>query len=81
MDLRDRFNSNNDLVTHVGNQTLLSRDVATLICNYSAIRQAGNGVAHDATQDDIRQAVLQQPEGTGRSNLMRVFKFVYGVDV
>ena len=48
---------------------------------YSAIRQAGNSVAHDATQDDIRQAVLQQPEGTGRSNLMRVFKFVYGVDV
>ena len=36
---------------------------------------------HHASQDAIREAVLGQPEGEKRLKLMRVFKFVYGVDV
>jgi len=77
----ERYPSYDLLVNHVTNLTPLSRDVSASICGGSAIRQAGNTAAHHASQDAIREAVLGQLEGEKRLKLMRVFKFVYGVDV
>lgn len=70
------------LKLHLLERFSLPDGAASLICEANEIRREGDEVAHDASEDDIRDAILQQSMESGvRKKLERIFKFYYNKDV
>ncbi|KAG6825391.1 hypothetical protein H0H92_003832 [Tricholoma furcatifolium] len=59
-----------------------SQEAIELLCLYNNIRTGSNHQAHNATEDEIRDAVMSEPIGLlDRDSLERLFSFTFGSSV
>ncbi len=78
-DLRD---SQVRLKSYVAEQSTLSADASSFLCEFSNVRRRGNESADTAARDDIRNAILQSRSTCDEHRLLeQLFRFVYGEDV
>ncbi len=66
-----------DLTDMVAQSTNFSPDLSSYICEFSNTRHQVSVVAHTASIEDVRSAVLQKPFDDERIYLVQLFSFVY----
>jgi hypothetical protein len=54
-----------------------SREAIEFLCAYNNVRKAGNVSAHNASEDEIREAILSKPLGQERCFLAQLFRFTF----
>ena len=56
-----------------------SHDSIRFMCSYNNVRREGNVAAHNASLEDIREAVMKKPlETQERRYLEQIFEFLFG---
>lgn len=62
-----------------GIQDAPPRDSILYLCSYNNVRKDGNFHAHNATQEEVRDAILtKRLDSQDRTALMHFFQFVFG---
>ena len=65
-------------LTRAGLQHCPSRDAVEFLCSYNNVRRDGNYHAHNASEDEIRHAVLTKQVGSqDREFLKQLFEFIF----
>ena len=66
-------------LTQAGTQDSPPCDAIRYLCSYNNVRKDGNYHAHNATQEEMRDAVLtKRLDSQDRDALMYFFQFVFG---
>ena len=66
------------VLTQANLQYCPSRDAVEFLCSYNNVRRDGNYRAHNASKDEIRDAVLTKQVGSqDRQYLTQLFEFIY----
>jgi hypothetical protein len=66
-------------LAQAGTQDSPPRDAIHYLCSYNNVRKDGNYHAHNATQEEMRDAVLtKRLDSQDRVALMYFFQFVFG---
>lgn len=63
------------------NEDSLSRDTVFFLCSYNNVRKEGDRIAHNASQNEIKNAVMTKRNSTDGMQLEELYKFVYATSI